>query len=84
MLDYMGTNAYLCGNEPSYVDFYLFEAIQCPIFLSEGQLLQQYPRLASYNNTMKQLLGQGYLANCLDKDRPFNNKVAPLNGVSAL
>ena len=27
LLDYMGTNAYLCGNEPSYVDFYFYEAM---------------------------------------------------------
>ena len=57
ILDYMGANTYLCGNEPSYVDFYFFESYQCAVYLSEGALLTQYPQLAAYNNTMKALLG---------------------------
>ena len=84
LLDYMGTNAYLTGNQPSYVDFYFFEAIQFPIHLSNGALLTEFPKLAKFNDSMKTLLGQAYCDSCLDKDRPFNNKVAKLNGEMAL
>ena len=80
----MGANTYLCGNEPTYVDFYMFEAIQCCIHLSNGALLTEFPKLAAFNDAMKALVGQAYCDSCLDKDRPFNNKVAKLNGEMAL
>ena len=81
ILNYMGENAYLCGNAPTYVDFYFFEAYQGAACLTENKLYEKYPKLAAYNANFKLLPGlKEYLATSEEKDRIFNNKVAKLNG----
>ena len=39
ILDFMGTNTFLVGNEPSYLDFYFFEAYCSHICYTKGELL---------------------------------------------
>ena len=83
ILAYLGEKTYLCGNTPSYVDFYFFEAIQCPQSVTNGATFTNFPRLSQYNDAMKALIGATHLASCHDASLPFNNKVAKLNGTGA-
>ena len=81
ILAFMGNNKFVAGNEPSYVDFHFFELVNKLQCLTGGELFKNYPVVDAYNTTMKDLAGlKEYLPTCEEQTKPFNNKVAKLNG----
>lgn len=82
IMDFMGNRKFLASDEtPTYHDFYFFEAYQLLIHLSEGKILEDYPKLKAHHESMKSLPGlKEYLETCDDKDMTFNAGMAKLNG----
>lgn len=83
ILEAKGSNIFLIGDYPTYVDFYFFEMLQLMKFVSEGAILKEFPDLDSYEIRMKGLKGlKEYISTptCHDANLNFNNTVAKING----
>ena len=77
---------FLIGDDPVWLDFFLFELIELAVFLTEGQVFKEYPNLVAYHKNVANLPGlKEYLESpdCIDKVREFNNKFAKVNGTAA-
>ena len=84
IVKYLGDKKFLAGDEPTYIDFYFSENINLMEFVAgKDKFAQDFPTLAAYNANMKSLpkLKEYWEdPNCIEKQRPFNNKVAGING----
>ena len=79
----LGAQKFLVGEEPVFTDFFFFELLQSLIFVTEGQVLKDFPTLDTYNKNFKELSGvKEYFADpaCMDTGYTFNNVVAKING----
>ena len=81
IVDFLGEKKFLIGNDVTYIDFTMFELCDLMDFITEGELLGQYPTLKAYSDRVK---GLPRVAEYYDDDercmkRPFNNKVAKIN-----
>ena len=81
LVNYLGENQYLCGNNVTYVDFIFFELCDFMDWISQGMLYERNPTLQAYHNRVKSLprLAEFYADDRKCIKRPFNNKVAKLN-----
>jgi glutathione S-transferase len=82
ILSFKGDKKFIGSEHVSYLDFYFFELLQMLVFVSEGGILKEFPVLAEFNETMKQLPGlKEYISNDpIDATLMFNNKMAKING----
>jgi glutathione S-transferase len=82
ILAFKGDKKFIGSEYATYLDFYFFEVLQFLIFISTSDILKEFPVLAEYNETMKQLPGlKEYLSNDpIDAALLFNNKMAKING----
>lgn len=82
ILKFKGDNKFLVGNDVTYVDFYFFELVNLMAYVKQD-LFSEYSALEAYVKSMHSLPKLGaYLAdpNCVDKNLPFNNKMAKIGG----
>ena len=81
IVEFMGDKKFLVGEEPTYVDFTMFELIELMQFVSQGALFVRYPKLEVYSNRITSLprLCEYYADDSRCMKRPFNNKVAKIN-----
>jgi glutathione S-transferase len=77
-----GDKKFIGSEDVSYLDFHFFETLQALIFITKSEILKEFPVLAEYNETMKQLPGlKEYILNDpIDATLLFNNKMAKING----
>ena len=76
------TRKFLTGDEPVYVDFFFFELLELIVFLTDGGVFSDHPRLVQYHRDMANLPGlKEYLESdaCREKTYTFNNKHAQIN-----
>ena len=77
----------MCTNQkPTWVDFYFFEFINLLRWLTDGQILKEYPALKIYYDEMCQLPKlKEHLenANAAERQMQFNGKSALLNGTQS-
>ena len=81
IVNFLGQNAYICGDNVTYPDFIFFELCEFMEFISQGQLYQKYPELEQYSERVKELprLSQFYADDEKCIKSPFNNKIAKIN-----
>ena len=77
----MADKKFLVCEEPTYVDFTMFELCELMQFISQGELFRRYPKLEAYSTRIKSLprLAEYYADDSRCMKRPFNNKVAKIN-----
>ena len=83
IVNFLGENQFLAGNNVTWVDFFFFEFVNAMRFIHEG-LFAEFPSIEAYHARMSDLPRlKEYLAdpNSLDNNRTFNNKVAKLNNI---
>lgn len=83
IVQYLGSNDFLVGNYPTWIDFYLFEFIQFLIQVSDGAFLKDFEAFAGYNQRIKGLKNlKEYLndPNCPEALKDFNGPIAKVNG----
>ena len=81
ILKFMGDNLYLAANEPTWVDFLMFEIIELISFVWPA-FFDEYPDMEQYHEAMKNLPGlKQYLEGSrnMEKHRTFNNTQAKIN-----
>ena len=77
---FLGEKKYFIGDYVTFVDFFIFEQIELFAFCSQGEILKQYPNLASFHKRMTELPKFGdYFNSDRCMKRPFNNKIAKIN-----
>jgi len=78
---FLAQKNFLVGDNVTYVDFTFFELCELMNFISEGQLLANFPTLAAYCDRVKGLpkMAEFYADDAKCMKAPFNNKVAKLN-----
>ena len=71
---------FVCGDDLTYVDFFLFEKIEVANFLSEGEFLKNYPIFIDFH---KRITSLPRFSDYYNSDKfmrgPFNNKIAKIN-----
>ena len=78
---FLGNNAYIVGNQVTWLDFALFELFNLCKFIQPA-LFDLYPKLKQYMANVANLSGvKEYLANPdnITKTMTFNNKMASIN-----
>jgi hypothetical protein len=81
IIAFMGSNKFLIGPNPIWVDFRFYEVIELMCFIN-NDLLVEYPELRAYQRNVSSLPKLcSYLSdpNCPERSLTFNNKVAKLN-----
>ena len=80
LIKFLGNKPYLVGDQVTWVDFFFVELVDFMNFLTEGQLIINYPVLQRYFERVMSLPGLKEFWNseyCIK--RPFNNKIAKIN-----
>ena len=84
IIEYMGKNAFLIGDYPTFIDFYFFETIQILSMISNGTVFEEFKPLTTYCTGFKQLKGvKDYLEDpfCEEIYLCFNApKMSKING----
>lgn len=80
----LGEKKFLCGDEPSIVDFSMYEILDFFYYLTKGKIFLDYPTLEGYKSNIASLPG---LKEYLEGDNEmskyiFNNKVAQINPIA--
>ena len=81
IVNFLGSNKFLIGDNVTWIDFYFFEAIELMAFVNKN-FFAEFPPLEVYHKNVRNLPKlKEYLddPNCLDMKRPFNNKAAKIN-----
>ena len=72
MIENMGSNTFVVGNEPTYPDFLFWETLQPLIWATDGQLLKDYPKIQEYNDAFKALpVLKDYMPTSPEQDKDF-------------
>ena len=82
VVNFLGDSTFLTGSSPTWMDFYFYSQVEKMVFLTEGQVLKDYPSLEKYQKSVSSLPGlKEYLEDpqCLEKSRLINNKHAVIN-----
>ena len=75
------SSEFLAGPKLTWMDFYMYETVELMAALMEDKFYEEYPRLISYQETIRNLPNlKEYLAdpNHREANRKFNNKRAKL------
>lgn len=84
IIAYMGSNPFLIGDYPTFIDFYFFETVQLLAMISDGKVFEEFKPLAAYCAGFKQLKGvKDYFSDPFCEELPlcFNApKMSKING----
>lgn len=80
LVKYLGDKKYLIGDYVTYVDFYFYEFLELLNFISDGQIIIDYPTLKDYKKSIESLDSMvRHMKSDQYVQRPFNNKIAKIN-----